>query len=113
MNAELKAMLRTLFDLVKVIEHAVAKDDFVSVLLPDLYRLASDVPGIVSNWNDLLPELKALSGKEEDADLLAFVLAQLSSVTSNEKAVKVLSSALKLALCVGENTADLVKALKS
>lgn len=111
MNVELKALLQAVFDLVKLIEDAVAKKSFPE-LFPGLYKLASDIPAIIANWNDLLPELQKLDGVEADMDLIAFVSSQLANVTQDQHAKNIVAASLDLLMTVGQKAYALQKAIK-
>ena len=111
MNTELKAMLQALFDLVKLIEDAVAKKSIVD-LFPGLYKLGADIPAIIANWNDLMPEIQKLTGADADADLVAFVISQVAGVSSDAHATAIVNASLDLALSLGIKSAALIKAIK-
>jgi hypothetical protein len=113
MNTELKAMIQTVFDIVSVVKGAIAKENFVTALLPALYKIAADIPAVVSNWSDLQAEVSALSGASADADLVAFVVSQVAGVTSNAQAQSVISAALDLIVCVGQKAIALEQAIKN
>lgn len=114
MNTELKAILQLAFDLFAVGKDAVEKANFVTVLLPVLYKIAADIPAVVSGASDLLPELKVLPGSAQEADLISFIQSQVVSAgVTDAKAQAILQAALKI---VSDNVQDinaLVVAIKS
>lgn len=113
MNAELKAMIQLVLDLVVVVEDAVAKKDFVSDLLPKIYKVMTDVPAVAAHFNDLMPEVNALlNNTGNDADLISFILSQLSGVTSDAHAQKIISASVDMALCLGQKAVVLQQAIK-
>lgn len=110
MNSELKASLQAVFDLVQLVKSAAAKKTIVE-LFPGLYKVAQDIPAIIANWPDLLPELQKLSGVDADADLLSFIMSQIPGVTGDAHAQKIITAALDLALSLGQKGYALEQAI--
>lgn len=112
MNEELKALLKMVFDGVKVVEDAVAKKDFVTDLLPKLYSVAADIPAVVTSWGDLNAEVVGLQSASADADLLAYVMGQVAGVSSDAHAQSIISASLDLAASIAQKSAALAAAIK-
>lgn len=96
MNTELKASLSVIFALVGIIESAIAKSDFTTVILPKIYSLAVLLPPATQNIADFSNEITALSGAAQEADLLAFIISQFDNVTTDTHAKSILAAAVKL-----------------
>jgi len=111
MNTELKSLLQSVFDLVAIVEGLAAKKG-IQDLFPGIFKVVTDVPAVIANWSDLLPELQKLSDVSADADLLAFVVSQVAGVTSDAHAQKIVSAALDLAIAVGQKGYALDLAIK-
>lgn len=94
MNAELKALIKTAIDLYGTGAAVIAKQDFVTAILPKLYSVASDIPGVVSSMGDLSAEIAALKGADAETDLVSYVISSVAGVTSDAHAQKVIQAAL-------------------
>lgn len=113
MNTELKALIGSAFDVIGAVKDAVAKADFVTKILPDLYKVfVSDLPNVISNWSDLKKEIDALSGSDAEADLIAYICAEFAGIDSDEKAKNILNAVLKLLVDVAQDALLLEKAIK-
>lgn len=113
MNAELKALLKLAVDAVSASKDAIAKANFVTVLLPALYQMAADIPGVAANWADLKNEIAALKTQPAEADLLAYVVASVAGVTSNAHAQAVVSAALVMVEHLVQDGLALDQAIKA
>ena len=110
MNAELKAMLKEVIDLVATGKALIAKDwgKVFACLVSD----GQDVPAIVTNWADIKPELeKLLADPSCDADLLAYVVGLIGGADAKAKAI--ISSSADLVLTAVPKVVTLVKAIEA
>lgn len=112
MNTALKAIFKILFDTSKSVVDALEKKDFQSVILPDIYALATDVPSLIANISTLQDELAGLSHKEGQDDLVAFITASVPSVVSDVHAKSVLIASLTALTHLITDGLVLIKAIK-
>lgn len=95
MNTELKALFSLVLDGYQIVQSAIAKQNFF-FFLPQIYQVAMDIAPAVANWNDLQPEILALSGSEQEADLAAFIEQKFGVIGAGPEAQAVVSASLKL-----------------
>lgn len=100
MNLELKALFQLALDGFTAGKAAIAKSNFVTVVLPDLYKLAADIPAVAASWSDLKAEIDALAGSQQEADLVAYVIANVPNVTTNAHAALIVDAVLDLVTAV-------------
>lgn len=113
MNSELKALIKASIDLTAVVKSAVAKEDFVTKILPKIYAVISDVPAVAAGIGDLKSELESLKNAEASADLLAYVLANVAGVTTDAHAQKIISASLVMLSHLIQDGIVLVEAIQS
>lgn len=78
MNQELHALLNIAFDAEKLTVDGVHKN--YAGLFGDAISLIGDMPGAISDWSDLLNELKGLNQAANEADLLSYIEQKLSTI---------------------------------
>lgn len=113
MNTELKAMLSCLFNVIQLLESVVAGKTSVFSLLGPISELMTQIPAIVANWSDLMPEIKALTGADAEKDLVDYVMSQVPALNSDSKAQAVIQSSLNMILAVAQNAQSVVSAIKA
>lgn len=115
MNVELKALLDVCFDGLQLGEDAIHKSYFS--LVGDLVKILGDLPAAANNFSDLQAEIAALTGKDQQADLIAYMEAKFKeSPFNSEKAQVIISKALVVvqgAISEAQSVLDLVAAIKS
>lgn len=105
MNAGLKVIIETALDLVGASVSVVKKEDFAAVIMPKLFDAFKDVPALVAEVPGILEEIEALKAPEAQADLIAYVIAEVAGVTSSEQAKAVISAVL---VAVGHVVSDVI-----
>ncbi len=113
MNDELKKLIKLSVDAVVAAKAVLSKEDFVLAIVPKLYAIASDIPGVAAGFGDLSAEIEALKTQPAEADLIAYVVASVAGVTSDEHASKILSSILILVGHVVQDAIALEAAIKA
>lgn len=93
-NSELKALIKMAIDLYSTGKAVISKSDFVTGILPALYKVTTDIPGVAAGIGNIQAELTALKSAEADVDLVAYVVASVDGVTADEHAKAVLSAVL-------------------
>jgi len=112
MNTELKALIKLALDLFKAGKAAIAKQDFVTVLIPAIYQAASDIPAVSSNFSQLQSDISALAGSAQEADLIAYIISEFDGA-GDEKAKDILAAVLKLVADVAQDAIALESAIKA
>lgn len=89
MNTELKSLINVVFDGIKIEQDVVNKKAIISIL-PDVFKLLSDIGPAVQHAPGLLDEIKQLPGSEHMLDLISFIqskLGQLSDAIIEKKGI--------------------------
>lgn len=110
MNSELKAILDLGFDAYSAGESAFQKQDFVSAIIPKLYKVASDIPAVAANYSLLQGQIDSLKNAAEEADMAAYMAAKFSHASAKQQAI--LSAMLKLIIDIVQDSIALDAAFK-
>ena len=80
MNVELKALVDIIFDGINLTEDLVSVN--YSKVISDAISLFEAAPQAIQNISDFLPEIVALSGSEQEQDLIAYIETKIQMIPS-------------------------------
>lgn len=111
MNTELKALVKTAID-VYALAKGIASKQSLPVLFPAFYTLATDAMSDISGIATLKQELSNLTiDASADADLLAYVTANVAGITSDVHAQKVIAAVCDLIVVTAPKVIALEQAI--
>lgn len=112
MNVLLKAVIVELMDLVQAGEDVAGKQ--WSALISAVLKAGMDLPAVISNIGDAMPELQALlKDPAADADLSAFVVAQVGGQTKAAAIISAAADVLISAAMLEPKVVVLINAIKA
>lgn len=94
LNTEIKQLLDLAFDGLTVGQDAVSKN-YVA-LVSDMIKIASEIPALITDFDDIQQELTDLQGSLQQADLLKYIDTKFKGAISDKKAQQVLSVCLQM-----------------
>ena len=112
MNTELKNILAFSFAALKIGEDAYNKKNIFS-MLPDVWDTIKEIPGVVGNAADLVPEIEALTNSANQADLATFIQTEVKGAGVSTNAEAILAASLTLVQHAITDITALVQAIKT